>query len=77
MEEERTITFTIPINNKSIGFIRSALGQASNEGFDVAPYMKQLEKAEVDINIELKKQELKDLEEEKSRIEKEEKKEVK
>ena len=40
------ITFTIPITEQSIAFIKQALQSATIEGFDTTEYLKQIEAAE-------------------------------
>jgi hypothetical protein len=55
------ITFTIPITEQSIAFIKQALQSATIEGFDTTEYLKQIEAAELGYEIARKQTELEDL----------------
>lgn len=52
------ITFTIPVTEKSIAFIKQALQTATIEGFDTAEYLQQIEVAELGYEIARKQAEL-------------------
>lgn len=55
------ITFTIPVTEQSIAFIKQALQTATIEGFDTAEYLQQIEVAELGYEIARKQTELEDL----------------
>lgn len=55
------ITFTIPITEQSIAFIKQALQTATIEGFDTTEYLQQIEVAEIGYEIARKQTELEDL----------------
>lgn len=55
------ITFTIPVTEQSIAFIKQALQTATIEGFDTTEYLKQIEAAEIGYEIARKQTELEDL----------------
>jgi hypothetical protein len=55
------ITFTIPVTEQSIAFIKQALQSATIEGFDTTEYLKQIEAAELGYEIARKQTELEDL----------------
>ncbi len=52
------ITFTIPVTEQSIAFIKQALQTATIEGFDTAEYLQQIEVAELGYEIARKQAEL-------------------
>lgn len=55
------ITFTIPVTEQSIAFIKQALQTATIEGFDTTEYLQQIEAAELGYEIARKQTELEDL----------------
>ena len=55
------ITFTIPVTEQSIAFIKQALQSATIEGFDTTEYLQQIEAAELGYEIARKQTELEDL----------------
>lgn len=52
------ITFTIPVTEQSIAFIKQALQTATIEGFDTTEYLQQIEVAEIGYEIARKQAEL-------------------
>ena len=52
------ITFTIPVTEQSIAFIKQALQTATIEGFDTTEYLQQIEAAELGYEIARKQAEL-------------------
>lgn len=52
------ITFTIPVTEQSIAFIKQALQTATIEGFDTTEYLQQIEVAELGYEIARKQAEV-------------------
>ena len=55
------ITFTMPVTEQSVAFIKQALQTATSEGFDTTEYLQQIEAAELGYEIARKQTELEDL----------------